>query len=240
MLLAALLAFQAGALPPITLAPKPGGGKLHAENFPETQYDAVLAAMIAKGNAHCGKLKTRWGRFNNKMNTLTLTSGKTENRYAFYDQAFTCFDPATDPYKAVAADWKPSDADKSDALIFAERHLAAMDRNDVAAAMAGFEPLLELSRADAVATIDDYRSRTKDQVRNFRPLVWVNNVDGAAHPGAYAYAPFDGARSCGFLLLYRAAPGKYQVSQIRVFGQLATDRWTDQSAAALKKQCDAL
>jgi hypothetical protein len=240
MLLVAMLALQTATAPAITLTPVAGGGKMVARDYLQSAHESVIERMKQKATAHCGKLSVRWGRFNNNLQAYATPDGGIENRYSLYEQKFTCYDPATDPYKSPPADWKPSDVDKSDALIFAERHLSAMDRNDVTAAMAGFEPLLELTRAEAVTTIDDYRSRTTGQTRRFRPLIWANNPDGSAHPGAYAYAAFDAERSCGYMLLYRVGAGKYQVSQLRVFGVLAGVKWTDQGAASLKEQCSQL
>ena len=58
----------------------------------------------------CGKMKVRFGRYNFDSRVDTARNVMMIENLR---QKFFCYDPATDPYKPVPADWKASDAETS-------------------------------------------------------------------------------------------------------------------------------
>ncbi|MBU7588272.1 MAG: hypothetical protein KAF42_03560, partial [Sphingopyxis terrae] len=93
----------------------------------------------------CGKMKVRFGRYNfdSRVDT-TRNVMMIEN----LRQKFFCYDPATDPYKPVPADWKASDADTAAATSFVTRFLDRLDRGDQAR-IAMMDPLAEITPKDS-------------------------------------------------------------------------------------------
>lgn len=215
MLLALLLAggIAAQAQPEISVKPVPGKGyQATVTPFPvddlETIYDRLK--LVAKGQ--CGKLTVRWGRF--KYNTITEGNVR---KHIDFEQGFSCIDPATDPYKPVPAGWKATPQDDADALDFARRYMAVIDAVDVTRGLKMMEPILELDGATWRTQPDLLKSRGTGS-RSYRGPYWEANPDTASHPGAYATIIFRGSYSamashCGYLVIYREAPGRYLVSQ---------------------------
>lgn len=212
LLLAGGLAMQ--AQPEISVKPVPGKGHVATVTpFPVEDLDPVYDRLKLVAAGQCGKLKVRFGRF--KYNTIVDGGVR---KHINFEQGFSCFDPATDPYKPAPAGWKATAQDDAEALAFAKRYMTVVDAADAVQGMQMMEPILEIDRAAWIEQPDILKKTRGTGTRSFRGPFWEVNPDTAAHPGAYATLIFTGSYSglaahCGYLVIYRAAPGRYQVSQ---------------------------
>lgn len=244
MTAAALLAVAAPqqALPLIKVETRPGTGYVAiVAGFSPDLLDAVSQRMVAIATQRCGQLKVRFGRFKYFNGTR---DGKAE--FQNYRQNFSCFDPKTDPYQPVPASWKPTEQDEKDLLAFAERYLQALDRGDYVAGMPMMEPVIEIEQAewmDVPSKLKGFSGGRGSWTLSTRG--WLNNPEGASHPGAYALVKVSGrypklAAYCGNLFIYRQRAGSYLVAQqnLRVIPQnwIDTGRLTRAEAVKL---CDA-
>jgi hypothetical protein len=216
LMLAAMMPTGAPAdqsTPMIKVEQVPGKGyRLAVGSFPVSATDSVNAALKVKAEQVCGALKVRWGRYG--YNTLPSTDGSATREN--YRQSFSCYDPAHDPYQPAPADWKATAKDDADALVFLKRYLASYDTGDATAGVAMMEPLLEMDKAGWRA--GRVNKSNGVAIRDIRGPQWALNPEGAAHPGIYAAFGFngtfaDGVRHCGFIVLYRAQPGQYFITQ---------------------------
>lgn len=166
----------------------------------------------------CGKMKVRFGRYNfdSRVDT-TRNVMMIEN----LRQKFFCYDPATDPYKPVPADWKASDADTAAATSFVTRFLDRLDRGDQAG-IAMMDPLAEITPKDwANLHAGATQFQTGDGSMTPQFVAWSNNPDGAAYPGAYVlFSVLDDhpgiAGTCGGILVQRVREGEYRIAQYDV------------------------
>lgn len=201
------------------------------DHYPD-QTPGVMERLKGMAKDRCGALTVRFGKFFYRNGFDARGKAMVQE----FKQNFACIDPATDPYKPVAADWKPSAQDDADAKAFVDRYLALIDKGDAAAGMQMMEPVAEITREEWMDTSTRLRTHSgpPGQGRWTATLVgWGNNPEGAAHPGAYTLYKVSGtypklAAYCGSLLLYRAGPGKYQVSQqqLKVIPQAFVDDGT--------------
>ena len=218
MLLAAMLA--ASTTPAIKIEAVPGRG--YAATVPiinENQYESVIERIKVLATEKCGRLKVRFGRFFFD-NQIDVARGVTVIKD--YRQAFTCFDPATDPYKPVPADWKASPAEVAAATDYVTRFLTNLDAGNGRALAALMDPQLEAT-TDEMNRFSREAKMHQTGAGKFTPRLdgWLNNPPDASYPGAYAYfavlSSHPGiAGTCGGILLYRLSDGKYQVSQYDV------------------------
>lgn len=218
ILLAAMLA--ASTTPAIKIEAVPGRG--YAATVPvidENQYEPVIERIKVLATEKCGRLKVRFGRFFFD-NQIDVARGVTVIKD--YRQAFTCFDPATDPYKPVPADWKASAAEVAAATDYVTRFLTNLDAGNGRALAALMDPQLEAT-TDEMNRFSREAKMHQTGAGKFTPRLdgWLNNPPDASYPGAYAYfavlSSHPGiAGTCGGILLYRLSDGKYQVSQYDV------------------------
>lgn len=195
--------------------------------FPVDQIQPVSDRIVAMAKQRCGKLTARFGRF--KYFTGPGPKGVAE--YQNYRQSFTCFDPATDPYKPAPTGWKPAEQDDRDLMEFAKRYMRAIDEGDYVTGMPMMEPIIEIEKdewLDVPSKLDQFGGGGGKWTLSI--VGWVNNPEGASHPGSYALVKIDGsypklAVYCGNLLIYRQRAGSYLVSQqnLRVIPQ----QWID-------------
>ena len=234
-----LVAGAAQSEPAISVKAVPGKGYAATVTlFPMDQAAAVQTRLDAAAAQRCGKLTVRWGKFS--YDTQFGTGENSARTYAAdYRQAFSCIDPATDPYKPVPADWKATPTDDADAIAFAKRYLAVFDAADAPRGIPMMEPLLELDAKTwneqplALKAVRGTGSRT------LSGPYWQANPSGAGHPGAYATFTFKGVYSglsahCGYIVLYRDAPGFYYVSQQNIRAIAKAD---NASAEAIASAC---
>lgn len=224
----ALLAAAAGQ-PEIKVAPVPGKGFVATvASIDADQYDPTIDRIKVLATQRCGSLKVRFGRyyFDNQIDVdrgVTVISNFRQN--------FSCFDPATDPYKPVPADWKASAAEVAAATSFAKRFVDNLDAGNGAALAPMMDPALEATAAEMKRFSDEAKMhQTGGGEFTVRLDGWLNNPEDAAYPGAYAYfaviSSHPGiAGTCGGLLLYRERTGVYKISQydVRYISQALID-----------------
>lgn len=219
MMALALLAAAAGQ-PEIKVAPVPGKGFVATVALIDAdQYDPTIDRIKILATQRCGSLKVRFGRYYFD-NQIDVDRGVTVIKD--FRQNFSCFDPATDPYKPVPADWVANAAEVSAASAFATRFVKNLDAGNGAALAAMMDPALE-STAVEMKRFSDEAKMHQTGTGEFTARLdgWLNNPEDAAYPGAYAYfavlSTHPGiAGTCGGLLLYRERTGVYKISQYDV------------------------
>ncbi|PZQ22897.1 MAG: hypothetical protein DI569_06555 [Sphingopyxis macrogoltabida] len=228
MLAFALLAAAAG-LPEIRIEAVPGKGyAATVARIDADQYTPVVDRIKVLATQRCGRLKVRFGRyfFDNQIDTdrgVTVIEDFRQN--------FSCYDPATDPYKPVPADWQASAAETAAVTRFATRFLDNLDDGNGAVLAAMMDPQLETT-PDEMLRFSREAKMHQTGAGEFTARLdgWLNNPEDAAYPGAYAYfaviSSHPGiAGTCGGVLVYRVRDGQYQISQydVRYISQALID-----------------
>ena len=219
ILAAALLAATSGT-PAIKIEAVPGKGYVATVPLIDAdQYDPVIDRIKVMATQRCGRQSLRFGRyfFENQVDVergVTVIKGFRQN--------FSCYDPATDPYKAVPADWKANAAEIAAATQVATRFLNYLDTGNGRALAAMMDPQLE-STTEEMNRFSKEAKMHQTGTGSFTGRLdgWLNNPPDAAYPGAYAFfaviSSHPGiAGTCGGILLYRPSEGKYYVSQYDV------------------------
>jgi hypothetical protein len=216
---AALLAAAQGA-PEIKIEAVPGRG--YAATVPvidENQYTPVIERIKLMAAERCGQQSVRYGRFFFD-NEIDVERGVTIIKD--FRQAFSCFDPATDPYKPVPADWKASAADTAAVTQYVTRFLDNLDAGNGRALAAMMDPQLEATTEEMTRFSREAKMhQTGSGSFTARLDGWMNNPPDASYPGAYAlFAVISShpgiAGTCGGLLVYRVSESKYQIAQYDV------------------------
>lgn len=239
--LAALMA-SAQPLPTIAVEAVPGKGFAATVAIIEAdQYDPVIDRIRILAEERCGTKKVRFGRYFFD-NQIDVERGVTIIKD--FRQIFSCYDPATDPYKPVPANWKASEAEVAAAMRFAQRFADNLDAGNGAILVKMMDPSLEATAAELKRFSDEAKMyQTGAGEFAVRLDGWLNNPEDAAYPGAYAYfaviSSHPGiAGTCGGILLYRVRDGEYQISQydVRYISQALIDKggYTD---AQLDRLC---
>lgn len=217
--LAALMA-SVQPLPPIKVEAVPGKGfAATVAKIDADQYDPVVDRIKILAEQRCGTKKARFGRyfFENKVDTARGVT-VIEN----FRQAFSCYDPATDPYKPVPADWKASAAETTAATRFAQRFVDNLDAGNSTLLATMMDPALETTPTEMKRFSDEAKMyQTGPGEFTLRLDGWLNNPPDAIYPGAYAYFAVLSSHpgivgTCGGILLYRLRDGVYQISQYDV------------------------
>lgn len=202
--------------PTIRVEVVPGKGyAAYVATFPVAQLTSVSDRISALAKQRCGRLSPRMGRY--KYFTSTDAQGRAA--LTQYRQSFSCYDPATDPYERAPADWKPSAQDQADLTAFAQRYMRLLDRGDYLAGMPMMEPILEIEQDEWLSVPNMLKQHSGGPGRwTLQTLGWVNNPEGASHPGRYAFVKVAGsypkiAAYCGTLVIYRQRPGSYLITQ---------------------------
>ncbi len=183
--------------------------------FPVTQLKSISDEISALAKQRCGRLTARMGRY--KYFTGTDSQGRAALNN--YRASFTCYDPATDPYERAPADWKPSAQDQADLTAFAQRYMSLLDRADYLAGMPMMESILEIEKDEWLSVPNMLKAHAGGKGSwTLQTLGWVNNPEGASHPGRYAFVKVTGsypkiAAYCGTLVIYRQRPGSYLITQ---------------------------
>lgn len=216
---AALLAATSAA-PEIRIEAVPGRGYAATVSLiDENQYAPVIERIKLLAAERCGRQSVRFGRFffNNEID---VERGVTIIKD--FRQAFSCFDPATDPYKPVPADWKASAADTAAATQYVTRFLGNLDAGNGRALAAMMDPQLEATTEEMTQFSREAKMhQTGTGSFTARLDGWINNPPDASYPGAYALfsviSSHPGiAGTCGGVLVYRVGESKYQIAQYDV------------------------
>ena len=217
-----MVALMASAqpLPAINVDAVPGKGfSATVAKIDTDLYDPVVDRIRVLAEQRCGIKKVRFGRYFFE-NQIDAERGVTIIKN--FRQAFHCYDPATDPYKAVPADWKASAAEVAAATRFAQRFVDNLDAGNSALLVKMMDPALEATAAEVKRFSDEAKlHQTASGEFTLRLDGWLNNPPDASYPGAYAYfavlSSHPGiAGTCGGLLLYRLRDGEYVISQYDV------------------------
>ena len=202
--------------PAIKVEVVPGKGYAAVvETFPVTQLTSVSDRISALAKQRCGRLTARMGRYK----YFTSTDARGRAALTQYRQSFSCYDPATDPYERAPADWKPNAQDQADLTAFAQRYMTLLDRSDYIAGMPMMEPILEIEKDEWLSVPNMLKEHSGGKgTWTLQTLGWVNNPDGASHPGRYAFVKVTAtypkiAAYCGTLVIYRQRPGSYLITQ---------------------------
>lgn len=229
MFFAALMA-SAQPLPAIKVEAVPGKGYAATVAVIDAdQYASIVERVKVLATQRCGSKKVRFGRyqFNNQVD---VKRGVTIIKD--YRQGFSCFDPATDPYKPVPADWKASAAETAAATRFVQRFLDNLDEGNSVVLARMMDPMLEATPAEMKRFSDEAKMhQTGTGEFSSRLEGWLNNPEDASYPGAYAYFSVLSSHpgvvgTCGGLLVYRVRDGEYQIAQydVRYFSQDLVDK----------------
>ncbi len=226
--LAALMA-SAQPLPVIKVEAVPGKGfAATVAEIDADQYNPVVDRIKILAEQRCGVKKVRFGRYFFD-NQIDVERGVTVIKD--FRQAFSCYDPATDPYKPVPADWKASAAETTAATRFAQRFVDNLDAGNAAMLVKLMDPSLETTAAEMKRFSDEAKMhQTGTGEFSLRLDGWLKNPPDASYPGAYAFfavlSSHPGiAGTCGGILLYRLREGEYQISQydVRYISQALID-----------------
>lgn len=225
----AALAASAQPLPVIKVDVVPGKGfAATVAQIDADQYSPVIERIKVLAAQRCGSMKVRFGRFNfdnmvDKARGVTIIQN--------FRQAFNCYDPATDPYKPVPADWKASAAETAAATRFAQRFLDNLDAGNAAILVKMMDPALETNAAE-MKKFSDEAKMYQTGAGEFSPRLdgWMNNPPDASYPGAYAYFAVLSTHpgivgTCGGVLVQRLRDGEYRMAQydVRYFSQKLVD-----------------
>ena len=218
MALALLLAAPADAA--IRIEAVPGKGyTASVATFDAPDMTKIMARVAAEAKRRCGAQSVRFGRyyFDNRIDTARNMMLIENMR-----QGFFCFDPATDPYKPVPADWAASPAETASATVFVTRFLDRFDRGD-AAGMAMMDPLIEISREDwdGLRKAATQHRTGSNGTLTAKFVTWANNPEGMAYPGAYAFFSVIDDHpgiigTCGGIAVQRVRADEYRVAQYDV------------------------
>ncbi|MBL0915663.1 MAG: hypothetical protein IBJ13_09155 [Sphingopyxis sp.] len=229
MMAFALLAAAAAGQPEIKVETVPGKGyAATVKVIDANQYDPVIDRIKVLATQRCGKLKVRFGRYYFD-NQIDVERGVTVIKD--FRQSFSCFDPATDPYKPVPADWKASAAETAAVTKFATSFLDNLDKGNAEALVGMMDPALETTTAEMGRFSKEAKAyQTGPGAFTGRLDGWLNNPEDAIYPGAYAYfavlSSHPGiAGTCGGVLIYRVREGVYNISQydVRYISQALID-----------------
>lgn len=187
--------------------------------FDSGEMTTIVNRIKVAAEKRCGSQSVRFGRHNFDSRVDTARNLMVIEKF---QQVFFCFNPATDPYKPVPADWVASTAETSNATVYATRFLDRLDRGDKAG-IAMMDPIIEITDAQWTSLHNDVvRNRTGTNGALTPKFVrWINNPDWAAYPGAYVYfSVWDDhpgiAGTCGGILLQRVRENEYRISQYDV------------------------
>lgn len=220
-IMAIALLLAASSEPGIQIEAVPGRGySAKVATFDSPDAAIVMGRVKAAAQERCAKQGVRFGRhyFDNRVDTARNVMLIENLR-----QSFFCFDPATDPYKPVPADWVASPAETANATVFVTRFLDRMNSGD-AAGIAMMDPLIEITRADWDNLHNgaaQHRAGGSSGTLTPKLETWSNNPEDAAYPGAYAlFSVIDDhpgiAGTCGGILVQRVREGEYRISQYEV------------------------
>ncbi len=181
-----------------------------AAELPALERDVTRDAQ-----ARCGAKRAVAGRFS--YETKLDRAGRPE-AVTGYERHFTCVhSPASSPAR-VADDWRPTAEDREAASRVAASFFTAFDHGDSQAALAWVRPdaitpdVLAGDMAAFARTAAGLGNRTVDR------LTWYVNPAAAPALGVYVALDYHGSYPgldtyCGYLVLYREAPGRYRLTR---------------------------
>lgn len=197
-----------------------GGFAITAPRIAADQAAAFKEALQREVTQRCGVRPILWGKFTFKEQVAGPGGAPVAERaLTDFRQEFRCGDVSASNVIEVAADWRPSAIDETDARAFATNYFADRDAGRAAEAYARYDPAAMGTResydqrqAEFVATAGAASGRTIDK------LTWYVNPDSAPKRGAYVAVDYHGRFAqldtmCGYIVLYRLGPGRYAITR---------------------------
>lgn len=215
MLFAAFLAVQAvSGRPDITIREIPGGYRAEAAPFEVTQEVYVNAEIDRRSSDLCGAKRVKWGKFGS-LSRLERDPAKEPPKTSSFFKEFSCEVP-TEPIVAdISSDWKATTKDDADVRSFFATYYARRDSGDLDGAFAMFEPGTRPEESTKAGLLESNRKLGIGS-RRITGVTWYVNPATAPRLGAYAALDFVGEYTgvhvyCGYLVLYRLGPGRYEI-----------------------------
>lgn len=207
------LALAAPAMPPVSIVKSGAGHSASAPEFPATKLEAVEAEVRRRAAAICAADPVTWGKFRYETQLakdITAEVAKVRG----YQREFRCGNQTPPKGQRAPDDWQPSPADEAEVTRIFAAYYGHRDRGEVAAAKALFEPNAptKLSEPD-VARVNASIGKGS---RRIVAVTWYVNPAQADREGVFAALDFVGNYPamhfyCGYLMLYRSAPGRYVI-----------------------------
>lgn len=212
-----LIAAVSSGPPAVTIAPTANGFIAEVPTF-DGRYQDQIDAEIDKRAAEICKGKTvRWGEFRSDIRIGKPTDPEPP-RVSGFSRAFSCTTPIDRNFAAAPADWKPTPADEADVRRVFQTYYARRDAGDFRAARAMFSPETVAGDSSWPKQMAEFNEQVGTGTRRIARLTWYVNPDSAPHPGVYVAVDFVGAFPrthfyCGYVVLFRAAPGTYEITR---------------------------
>lgn len=244
MLISLLVASQAAAigLPPVNIVGTDAGYRAEVAAFPATQEAAIHAEIVRRGEDLCRGKQVKMGKFGS-LTKLEKQPTPMPATISGYSLEFRCVLSEPASYAALPADWQPSAQDEADVRRVFETYYAKRDAGEFDAAAAMFEPGVQEEPPSSEQQREFNRTLGAGR-RRVAAVTWYVNRPDAPRPGAYIALDFIGDYPslhiyCGYLMLYRAGPTRYEITReeqnIVQRGDATADR--DQIAAMRAALC---
>ena len=215
MLLAALLAQAVDRPPSIGIRKTGSGFRAEVPTFDVSWEAKVNGEIERQAAALCGDKQVDWGKFGSNVKVEKDPTKPT--RVSGYFKEFSCIVPQERPVASISSDWKATEIDEGDVRRQFESYYTKRDAGD-------FEGSSAMLSADVKPDKSSYpRLREFNQAlgkgsRRITGVTWYVNPASAPRLGAYAALDFIGEYTgmhlyCGYLILYRLGPGKYEITR---------------------------
>jgi len=213
-----LLLFSSGlvsAMPDITIKRSASGYTAAASTFDARITGDVDAEISRRAAELCRDQQVRWGKFSSqaKLGKHPSTEAAPVTDYI---REFSCAPVEQSNYEPAPTDWQPNARDLQEARAFFERYYAERDSGDFLAALQMFAPSARGDSASWPAEMFSFNAKLGPGGRRITAVSWELNPEAAEHPGVYVAIDFVGDYPstyfyCGYLGLYRRAPGSYEI-----------------------------
>jgi hypothetical protein len=219
MLIVALLSVLAAVGPPQVSVKKTGDDNYRAEatTFEASEASAITSAIADRADKVCAGKQVKWGKFGSTTN-LGKNPASTPPSIGKYFHEFRCVEADQRTYPPAPDGWTASAADEVDVRHAFESYYGNRDRGEMEAALAMFAPGVNSDPVASAVAMREFNKQLGPGQRRVVAVTWYVNPPTAGHPGVYAAVDFVGEYAsahfyCGFLGLYRRAPGSYEITQ---------------------------
>ena len=214
MLIAALLAMQAAAeTPRIIVSTTAEGYRAEVAAFDLAQEVHVNAEIERRAIDLCADKPIRWGEFGSSAE-IDKDLSKGPPKITGFFKEFRCVVPQAPTVASVPSEWKADPKDEADVRRFFETYYSKRDSGQFAAAAAMFQA--DMQEKPRVEYLREFNQKLGAGRRRITGVTWYVNPAAADRLGAYAALDFAGEYTgshlyCGYLVLYRLGPGRYEI-----------------------------
>lgn len=207
----------AAALPNITVEQTAKGYVARVATFDMRQQLDVDAEIERRATNLCHEQQVHWSEFRS-VATLGKNPGSEPAPISGYSKEFTCVATDDAAYASAPTDWQAKPTDLSDANAVFESYYSKRDSGDFDAAFSMFAPDVLSDRTSWAEEMAAQNKRIGSGKRRVTGITWYVNPDQAPHPGIYVAIDFVGEFPkayfyCGYVVLYRRAPGTYEMTR---------------------------